>query len=286
MSANVRQISVDEARSFLESTRIGARTLLDVRQDFEYEEGHLPGAVHIPLPELSDRLGELDPAKPALVYCLSGGRSLAGANMLAGAGFADVLSMKGGMSAWEGAQAMGPRDLGLDSLLGAATPLEALARAWGMELALEGFYHALAGRAPDEEMKEIFTRLAGFEVRHRAAILNSARKQPGFADEASFETLARGGVQAGPPEGGPLEGGPLEGGVDAEEYLGLMSDPSDLGEALELAMAIEAQALDLYTRRAAQAEGVELRDTFRLLASEEKAHLQMLGKFVSRRRKF
>lgn len=272
----VRQISVDEARSYIESTRLGARTLLDVRQDFEYEEGHLPGAVHIPLPELSDRLGELDPAKPALVYCRSGGRSLAGANMLAGAGFSDVMSMNGGMGAWEGAQATGPRDLGLDSLLAAATPLEALSRAWGMELALEGFYQELAGRAVDTEMRSVFEKLAGFEVRHRAAILNSARRQQGFAGEASFEKSARGGHRAGA----------LEGGVGADEYLGLLGDPSDLGEALELAMAIEAQALDLYTRRAALAGDEDLRAAFRLLAAEEKAHLQVLGRFVSGRRSF
>lgn len=43
-------------------------TILDVRQPSEYERSHIPGAVLIPLPELSDRLGELDPAKPTLVY--------------------------------------------------------------------------------------------------------------------------------------------------------------------------------------------------------------------------
>lgn len=276
MPASVRQISVDEARSFLESSRLGARTLLDVRQDFEYEEGRLPGATHIPLPELADRLGELDPAKPTLVYCRSGARSLAGANLLAGAGFPGVMSMTGGMSAWNGAQASGPRDLGLESLLDAATPLQALARAWGMELALEAFYHELAARAADRELKEVFARLAGFEVRHRAAILNSARKQQGFGDEAAFEELARGSMRTGI----------LEGGVDAGDYLGRLSDPSDLGEALELAMAIEAQALDLYSRRAALAEDEDLRAAFRLLASEEKAHLQVLGRFVSGRRSF
>lgn len=276
MPGPVRQISVDEARSFLESTRLGARTLLDVRQDFEYQEGHLPGATHIPLPELADRLGELDPGRPALVYCRSGGRSLAGANLLSGAGFAEVLSMNGGMSAWNGAQATGPRDLGLDSLMAAATPLQALARGWGMELALEAFYAELSARSADRELRDVFARLAGFEVRHRAAILNSARKQQGFTDEAAFEELARGSVRAGT----------LEGGVGADEYLGLMNDPADLGEALELAMAIEAQALDLYSRRAALAEDDELRAAFRLLASEEKAHLQVLGRFVSGRRKF
>lgn len=43
-------------------------TILDVRQPSEYQENHIPGAVLIPLPQLSDRLGDLDPEKPTLVY--------------------------------------------------------------------------------------------------------------------------------------------------------------------------------------------------------------------------
>jgi len=43
-------------------------TILDVRQPSEYKESHIPGANLIPLPQLSDRLGELDPKKPVLVY--------------------------------------------------------------------------------------------------------------------------------------------------------------------------------------------------------------------------
>jgi len=43
-------------------------TILDVRQPSEYQESHIPGAMLIPLPELSDRLGELDSEKPTLVY--------------------------------------------------------------------------------------------------------------------------------------------------------------------------------------------------------------------------
>jgi sulfur-carrier protein adenylyltransferase/sulfurtransferase len=43
-------------------------TILDVRQHSEYETNHIPGAVLIPLPELSDRLGELNPQKPVFVY--------------------------------------------------------------------------------------------------------------------------------------------------------------------------------------------------------------------------
>ena len=43
-------------------------TILDVRQPGEYRKNHIPGAVLIPLPHLSDRLSELDPDKPTLVY--------------------------------------------------------------------------------------------------------------------------------------------------------------------------------------------------------------------------
>ncbi len=43
-------------------------TILDVRQPSEYQESHIPGAVLIPLPQLSDRVSELDPDKPTLVY--------------------------------------------------------------------------------------------------------------------------------------------------------------------------------------------------------------------------
>lgn len=43
-------------------------TILDVRQPSEYQTSHIPGAKLIPLPQLSDRLSELDPQKPVLVY--------------------------------------------------------------------------------------------------------------------------------------------------------------------------------------------------------------------------
>jgi sulfur-carrier protein adenylyltransferase/sulfurtransferase len=43
-------------------------TILDVRQQGEYKDSHIPGAMLIPLPELSDRASELDPDKPTLVY--------------------------------------------------------------------------------------------------------------------------------------------------------------------------------------------------------------------------
>ena len=276
MSTQVQKVTVEEARTFLDAKRLWERTLLDVRQDFEYAEGHLPGATHIPLAELSERLGELDQSKPVLAYCHAGMRSLAAANLLVGQGFADVRSMNGGIAAWNGAQAVGPADLGIGVLLGAATPEDALALAWGMELALEGLYQALAERAPDPEIAALFQRFAGLEERHRRVLVELFSRQTGGGDTAAFEAKGRAFVAPGT----------LEGGVTAEEYLGQLSDPEDAGEALELAMAVEAQALDLYLRRAKGALDEDMRRLYTLLAEEERAHLKVLAAFVSGRGRF
>jgi rhodanese-related sulfurtransferase len=57
-----------EVRSFLEEHDPEEYNLVDVRQPSEYEANHIPGTKLIPLGELEDRLGELDPAKPTVAY--------------------------------------------------------------------------------------------------------------------------------------------------------------------------------------------------------------------------
>ncbi len=57
-----------EAQQWLETMDADDVTILDVRQPGEYQNGHLPGAKLIPLTHLKERIGELDPEKPTLVY--------------------------------------------------------------------------------------------------------------------------------------------------------------------------------------------------------------------------
>jgi hydroxyacylglutathione hydrolase len=68
----------------------GKFVLLDVRRRSEWRAGHLPGAVHIPLPELADRMAEL-PDREIWVHCQGGYRAAVGASMLAAAGRPVVL---------------------------------------------------------------------------------------------------------------------------------------------------------------------------------------------------
>lgn len=75
---------------------------LDVRYAEEFEDGHIPGAIHLPLPELRHRADEvLDRNGKYLTVCLSGKRSAVAAFLLKQRGF-HVQAMKEGMSAWEG----------------------------------------------------------------------------------------------------------------------------------------------------------------------------------------
>ena len=57
----------------------------------------IPGAIHIPVDVLRDRIGELDASRPTLVMCHSGLRSYIGTRILSQHGFADVMNVTGGM---------------------------------------------------------------------------------------------------------------------------------------------------------------------------------------------
>jgi rhodanese-related sulfurtransferase len=64
----VKSLNSDEARRFMAEKSSEDFTILDVRQPNEYEGGHIPGSKLIPLPDLNERLDEIDPNKPTVVY--------------------------------------------------------------------------------------------------------------------------------------------------------------------------------------------------------------------------
>ncbi|MDO7907958.1 rhodanese-like domain-containing protein [Paenibacillus sp. JX-17] len=75
--------------------------MLDVREPVEWMEGHVPGALHIPLGALSERHQELDPQREIIVMCRSGSRSGLACELLHERGYR-VVNMEGGLSAWTG----------------------------------------------------------------------------------------------------------------------------------------------------------------------------------------
>lgn len=76
--------------------------ILDVRENSEWQEQHIAGAIHIPLAQVKTRLSELAQykSKPVIVQCRSGKRSAKAAGTLQSAGFTQVYNLTGGINAW------------------------------------------------------------------------------------------------------------------------------------------------------------------------------------------
>lgn len=75
--------------------------LLDVRNQNEWDAGHIPHAQHIMLGYLQDRMDEIPTDKPVVLQCQSGGRSAMATSILQANGIKDVINMQGGFGAWK-----------------------------------------------------------------------------------------------------------------------------------------------------------------------------------------
>jgi molybdopterin/thiamine biosynthesis adenylyltransferase/rhodanese-related sulfurtransferase len=94
----VAEMSVEELAAALKGGE--APFIVDVREGWEWEVGHLEGSCHIPLGELAGRIGEVDTRREVVTLCHHGMRSLAARELLLGAGFSRVKSLAGGIDAW------------------------------------------------------------------------------------------------------------------------------------------------------------------------------------------
>lgn len=94
-TSDIAEIGVDQLAAALDE---GA-PLLDVRMPDEYEGGHVPGALLVPLPELQQRLADVPVGDPLYVICRSGMRSMNACKVLAEGG-RSVVNVAGGTLAW------------------------------------------------------------------------------------------------------------------------------------------------------------------------------------------
>jgi len=90
-----REVSREEARKLLDE---GAQ-LVDVRADHEWEAGRIAGATHMPLPELPQRIDDLDKDRPVVVYCRGGNRSSMATAALDASGF-EAVKLSEGIVGW------------------------------------------------------------------------------------------------------------------------------------------------------------------------------------------
>ena len=77
--------------------------VLDVREQWEYDEGHIPGVVHIPMNDIPGRISEIPTDQTVVVSCRSGNRSGQVASFLRNEGFTNIHNLNGGIVAWQSA---------------------------------------------------------------------------------------------------------------------------------------------------------------------------------------
>jgi rubrerythrin len=185
--------------------------------------------------------------------------------MLAGAGFGEVYSLAGGIKAWQGLAAAGPPEVGLGLASGEESLEQTLVLAYGLEMGLERFYRQAAAQAAEGPTRALLTELAGLERGHQARVWALyASQAPAPMAQATLAARAKDSI--------------MEDGQDVARALTALV-PGDLSPTalLELAMALETQALDLYLRLARQARQAEAGLALVQLAQEEKAHLAALA---------
>jgi len=256
--------STEQVRALLREKKPDEYNLVDVRQAGEYQREHLPGARHIPLGELEARREELPRNLPTLVYCDDGIRSRSGARTLVRANFPEVAIMEGGLDAWKGAVSTGEPELKMLYFVSADGPGELIGLAWRLEKGAESFYRGLAGILPDR--KETFTGFADAEVGH-ASMLEDLYAKVAPSDAQPVEALF-------PEEEADAV---MEGGVHVKDAIE-WARQKDYPEALQLALALEANAWDLYVTMATESRDEQTREIFARIAELEKGHVQQISK--------
>src|SRR3954465_3666403 len=100
----IKELDPREVHDSVQNGNGSAPVLVDVREQHEFEEAHIPGAVHVPRGHLESRIeGKVgDKSRPVVLYCASGQRSALAANTLQDLlGYEDVASMTGGITLWK-----------------------------------------------------------------------------------------------------------------------------------------------------------------------------------------
>src|SRR5690242_268012 len=101
VKAEIDEVDAAQARDLLESA--DPPLFLDVRDQEEWDEGQIPGAIHIPRGNLESRVENAAPdhARQIVVYCAGGSRSAFAAKTLGELGYENVASLSGGYTDWK-----------------------------------------------------------------------------------------------------------------------------------------------------------------------------------------
>ena len=271
----VTDVSPEQLRGYMAEHDEGEYQLVDVRQPEEYQQGHIPGALLIPLGELEARRAEIAKlaGRKAIFYCRSGVRSSRAAAWASRISeLPEVFNLLGGFGAWGGASLPDfPRLKALD-LEGDVESL--LRQAFDLEKGTYRLYELLAAKYAGPVAGAV-SRLARAELVH-GQVVHRLLVQVSEGQVPDFDTLFE-----------QTPGQLVEGGESYEELVRRARALEGQGAAaiLEFAAEIELDAYDLYKNLASGASSEEARAILSDLSQQEKHHaegmLAALGRLAS-----
>ena len=176
--------------------------------------------------------------------------------------------MAGGINAWNGLVAEGAYEAGLAYFSRAAGAGELISLSWSLEEGNRAFYEGIAREAEEEQDAEIFRSLVLAEERHKETL-------------RGLHARIAGEQEALTPPAGWEAGGMMEGGIPVGEALAWARGKMPR-EVVELAVAMEANALDRYIKMGRSVGDEPSREVFLSLAAEEKAHLGRMTSLLDR----
>jgi rhodanese-related sulfurtransferase/rubrerythrin len=262
---DITPLTPDELRSYISANPEKDYLLVDVRQPPEYGNAHIPGAMLLPLPELESKLFSLPSDRDLVFYCHVGGRSLAAADLAAGAEVTEkrVFHLDGGIMAWDGKVLPGfPRVQVFDKTAGHDA---LLTTAMNLEKGAFRFYGYLQDYWPEASFSKTVGELALAEAAHARAIYRFWRQT--VPDPPAFEDLFD-----------SLKGNIIEGGEPVADVLDRIQNTGDnpCMVVLETALSIEYAAYDLYRTMAEKVDSAEAKEAFLSISQAEKAHMRKL----------
>ncbi|UCD82633.1 MAG: sulfurtransferase [Desulfobacterales bacterium] len=265
-----KNLTSEEFDEYLKHHRENDYLVIDVRQESEYELGHIPGAKLIPLVEVETRLFSLPADRDLIFYCQNGGRSQWAASLAGESEVSQktVFNLMGGLLNWQGPILTGypkvqifDKDQDLEHLLTTAMNLEK--GAWR-------FYRFASDKYNDDPIGRTFEQISIAEKGHATLIYRFWQKFK--TSPPPFDQLYH-----------RLAGDILEGGQSFEEACKVLEATVNRSCAamIDLALVIEYTAFDLYRTMAERTADSEARETFLTVAQAEKAHMRALARSIA-----
>jgi len=268
----IKTLAPGEVQALLDKDKKGEFLLLDVRQPEEYEAGHIPGAMLIPLGELEARQEELEQDKKIITYCRSGHRSMAAAIALCELGFKDVHHLEGGILNWLYETISGVPEVRPELVTEAADVRDILMLAIKLEKGSRDFYLVAKEEVTSSQAEEKFQMLADAEDGHMQRLWERAITLLGEKALPPLEKLKQ-----------ELKVEYMEGAIEVSPALARVDEKfSDEMEALEIALEKEYMSYDFYKRTSVLVKDPGAKTLLHELAAEERNHADILLKQVSK----